>query len=289
MLKVKLDESVPDATLPIWRRDQYLEGDNGGTLALLDFSRRWTWPNAAAPVNGDGIGDVSEHGDASMVIGASGGSVSLAGGGLDFSDCSKGTQVELAASVSSTIWGGGSRDQFYMVVAYLKLPTLADWYAGGAVGALAKFTTSDYLTDADLIMLCMVNGGALQWRRQRAAAAADTTSITPAAGSYGALCQVAFWRTATTQTMRLKSASESTSYSNTTGVNNTQNFSAMRGRFGYTDCQFWSAGLPPATNPNARKFRLYRIIVEDLITSGRDPTTVLNADWARVAASGLFT
>ena len=140
-------------------------------------------------------------------------------------------------------------------------------------------------------MFAQQSGGSISVRRQTGAGAATTIDITPAGGDYGAFVQLAYWRTAAGQFVRLKSANGTVSGSAAAGSNNTENFSTLVPQIGPArGLKGADTGtVMSAANQNAAKYRIYRGFVENLVTSGRDAVTVLDADYARTVARAVFS
>jgi hypothetical protein len=285
MLIIRLDENFTDTSLPVLKRDKLLENDGGGVLWLADFSRDYTWSSAAAPGNGDVIGSLTEANPGAMRL-ANGGTVALAGNGLDFATAKKNTFVEIPATVLSTLWGGGARNQYFMACFYAKLPAQAGWNAAAGVLPMFQASPAAYTTQPDLLLVGQVSTPAISFRRQTAIGTNSGIDVALQSADFGSLAQVAYWRTASGAGARVKTAAGTRSGTGAVGVNNAANFSANVGQLGIGP-GFWTE--PLSGQANCVKFSMYRAFIEDLVTSGRDPATVLDADWSRVIEEGLFT
>lgn len=279
-----------DTTLPIAVRDALLTGANGGVLFLFDTAFGFSYPGGAlagraaagAPANGAVVADISEHANGSFVKAATQ-TVGYAGGGFDFST--------LAATVSAgntdnhvkapaAVWADIYANQEYMVVLYMRLPSLADWNANASILPFFASSAAGYSSEADPLTLDFQLAPNIQARRQTAVGAQTLLEISPAT-HYGRHAQVAFWRNAAGTGLRVKSAAGVSLSTAAAGAVNAANFSACQPRFGtvtpFTD-------FASASHRTCRNFRLYRGFIENLHTSTRDPVTALDADWERVQA-----
>lgn len=78
--------------------------------------------------------------------------------------------------------------------------------------------------------------------RQRDTNLADFLAITLAATDYGTFAQIAFWRNAAGQGLRLKTANNTQVTTAAVGADNAQNFSTPTGKFGMGR-SFWPMSL----------------------------------------------
>lgn len=288
MFAIKLTQACTDTTLPILERDQLLVGDNGGVRFLFDMAFPFSYAGGT-PVNGSPVKDVAEVSVDAQYIVQAGEALSFAGGGADLSALTKyGTRLEIPASVAANIWA--STNQYFLNALYVKLPTQANWNTSASLAAIQQWANTTYQAEADLLVIAeQAANSAVSFRRQKAAATADTLSITPNALDYGSVVQLAFWRDATGQYARLRSVNGTVLVSGAVSTNNTQDFSAFTGKvgnkslFGGADGAAFIAG-----QTNAWKMRFYRGFVENLETSGRSAAAVLDADYARTVARGVF-
>ena len=284
-LVLRLSNSFSDATLPVLRRDDLLVGDNSGVRFLFDLAQKFSWASLAAPTaDGQVVGDVAER--ANGVFNTPGSPLpTYAGGGLDFSPCTAtGHNVTVPAAVCADL----NASQYFLACLYMKLPSSANWNTNAAlVSLMANGLTSGYASGTDLLSIGQANGGTLSFRRQTNGATIDAINATPNAAHYGNVCQIAFWRNATEQRARLKNASATVlSSALASGSSNAASIAAVQPKLGLT-ASFTSVGA--SSYATARAMRLYRGFIENLATSGRDPMTVLDADWTRVAARGAFS
>lgn len=279
-------------TLPILYRDPILNGSNGGTLALLDLASKYTWPKQAAPVSGDSLKNLTESGQDGAVFLNGGQALSYAGRGFDFTAISdKPNGIMLPVSASANLWGAGSGLQYFAFMLYMKLPASGDWPIAGITPTTivsASTTANGYQSSADLLSINMSGAGGnktLTLNRQTGTGGANNQMVvTPAVGDFGTLAQLLFYRNASGQAFRLRTANGDKSATFSVQTANTQDFSALALRLGILTPFTTFAG-----NAAFQKLRMYRAWLENLATSGRDPVAVANADWARVIASGKFS
>ena len=306
----RLGYAVPAANYP--DIDDVTVADNDGVRTIFDLAFRKCYPGgpfAGRPAPGAGIeGAViydmtrtdSGDGDLSVaMVPENGSSLPWVGGGFDLSDTTAGETaggigVMGPAAALADIWNPApagavsvGETQHFLWVGYYKLPLTADWAATGAIRSIFSACTDigGYTAETDILNISMRAASPYQIdaRRQIAEATAEaTTIIQPNAADYGKLVQLAYWRNAAGSVFQIKSAAATTKSAATVHADNTQNFSALRPLWGH-----------PATfyaGPEGYSgLRVYRGWLENLARSGRDPETVLDADWARVAARGVFS
>jgi hypothetical protein len=177
-----------------------------------------------------------------------------------------------------------------MVAFYAKLPLKTEWNSIATLAAMFCSTTSaqGYATgEADLVCIAQATGYLLSARRQTAGATQTTTQITLADDAFGKIAQIAYWRNAAGVGLRCKTTATSQTVTGAAGVNNTTDFSAKQPRFGV--CESFNDLSGQSAHRDASNYRLYRGWIEDLTLSGRDPATVLDADWERVQARNVFS
>ena len=366
-----------DTSLPIFRRDTALRGDNNGVRCLLDAASTYCYPSQAAPTNGALLKDLSELSPDSAFRLGLGKTVGYSGGGFDFStyaNASGGTgfqpcYAEIPGTFASSIWGTGSgatatasisggsvsntvsvtaggsdyvagraqvlfiggggtgaagtaqvvngavvgitvtnggtgytsaptvvivpSPQYFFIIFYVKLPSLADWNATTQLFPMLQFANGSggYTGEADLITVGQAPSttpGQLTFRRQtNGLSAADAVSVTPLPGHYNNIVQIGVGRTATNQFMRVTGMNGvSVIGTAATGLPNTGNVSGKTGKFGV------GPGLTGPAATNAVRYKGYRIICENPIISGRLPDTVMNDDltvFAARVAQGVFS
>jgi len=284
MLKITLNQACTDTSLATLQRDQLLFGANGGVLSLFDIANSYCYDQTTAVANAKAVNNINESGNNGSLVIPSGQTVTIGGNGVVFDAVTaSNVYVKGNAAAASNLWGAGAGSQYFLYCMYVRLPTLANWNSSGILEAMMQFAadTASYQTVADLLLIAEVSGGLLSFRRQKAAASTDNLTITPVSGDYGTVVQLAFWRNASGQTARLKSANGTISATAAVSTANTQDFSACTQKMGHVGTFVGSA--------NAVKWRFYRSFIENLVTSGRDPATVLDADYARTVARGVFS
>jgi hypothetical protein len=289
-----------DTSKAIARRDALLSDANGGVPFLFDTGFAWSFPGGAysgraapaAPAAGATVYDMTERVNGSFQKAAAQ-TVGYNGGGFDFSTMTATTNgngnacyVQSDAAAWASIYAAAN--DYFMVVAYLRLPTAADWNV--ASGLLPVFDSSgvggNYVANADPVTIAFGSADAFTFRRQTALNAVDIIGVTPLAGHYGAVCQVAYWRNAAGVGARVKGVAGVASAAGAVGVNNAVDFSGTTPKWGVTP-NWWDFSVAGAQT--TRNFRLYRGWLEDLSASGRDPTTVLDADYTRVVNRAVFS
>ena len=284
MLKITLNQACTDTSLATLQRDQLLFGANGGVLSLFDIANSYCYDQTTAVANAKAVNNINESGNNGSLVINSGQTLTVAGNGFNFAALTSGsTYVKGTAAAAASIWGTGSSDQYFLYCMYIKLPLLSDWNSSGSLHAMMQFAadTGSYQTVADLLLIAESSGGIISFRRQKAAASTDNLTITPVSGDYGTVVQLAFWRNASGQTARLKSANGTIAATAAVSTAKTQDFSACTQKVGHVGTFAGSA--------NAVKWRFYRSFIENLVTSGRDPATVLDADYTRTIARGVFS
>lgn len=284
MLKITLNHACTDTALATLQRDQLLFGANNGVLELFDIANSYCYDQTTAIATGKAVNNINESGNNGSVIIASGQALSLSGNGVVYDALTaSGSYINGNAAGPSNIWNGGAGDQYFMFCMYCKLPTAANWNTGSAV-AMMQFAanTGNYQNTPDLLLISQdATSNRLSFRRQKAASTIDSLYVIPTVSDYGSFVQLAFWRNASGQFARLKSANGTVISSSAVSTNNTQDFSATTQKVGYSGTLVGSA--------NSVKWRYYRSFLENLTTSGRDPTTVLDADYTRTIARGVFS
>lgn len=290
MLVLMTDGICTDTSLPILQHDSLLEGANGGVPWLFDLASTYGYPAQANPANGQLVQNMNASGNNASVILQAGNTVNYLGHGFDFTGVTEiGNYVSGPVAAPASIWG--SANQYFIVCLYWKLPTSGNWNTAAAIHEIFKFAVTTYLSGAELVLMAEQDDGAITFRRQTAAATVTTLDVMPNALDYGSFAQIAFWRTASGQFARIKSANGTVTQSTTSGSNNTQNFSSLipqvgvaRGFKGAADGATMSAA-----QQNAAKYRVYRGWIENSVVSGRDPLTVLDQDYTRTVNRGVYS
>lgn len=294
-----------------WRDALLKDVPNDGVRFLFDAAFPWCYPGgdpvgrpaAGNPADGAVIRDMTEHANGSFDqrVSSGGALASYAGGGFDFTGSERpidggGTTVSakgviMPASVLADIFTAYSgASQRYLISMYVKLATKANMDNTQA-GIVTIASDDAYNTSPSLVNLGFRLGatevGKLQARRQTSAGGVETSMIVQAHDDdFGTVCQLAVWRNAAGQGLLLRSLTSGQPAKTATaaaGTNNTQDFSAKNFAMGRTGAFSSNAGNM------FTGFRLYRGFIENLARSGRDPLTVLNADYERVKARGAFS
>jgi hypothetical protein len=277
------------------RRDALLSGaaNNGGRF-LFDLDSEMCWPSQAAPSNGNSIIDVAEVANGSIVF--PGGTVSFAGNGFDFTSMSLASTndagVLVPASVLNDIWTTYSGvSQRYTIIAWVKLPSLANWNAAASILSIAG--DKAFNAAASLVTLNQQSGGSLSARRQTASGTAESAQLSSAdltaISAYGNVCQVTIWRDGLNQGIRVKTATGERSALLAVGSNNTQNFSGNAFYFGRPNAFGGSLTGSPSTLTALSGFRVYRGYIENQARTGRAPLDVANLDWTLTTGRTVFS
>lgn len=288
MLLLKIDGEFSDPSLPVIVRDPLLMGDNTGVRCLFDLAFPYSY-QGGIPTQDSLIRDIAGQNDCKFNLPA-GQSVGFVGNGFDFSTLTADTHPRDNCNIEAPtgVWSTISVAQEFLVCFYLKLPTDADWNTDPNLFPFFLGSEQGYQLEADPITIAQAGSAGTKvvtFRRQTALNAQVNTQVN-AVGHFGKFTQVAYWRTSSGVSARLKSIDATTITNTPAGPANTLDFSGCRGLFGV---------VPPftlfsiANHRTARNFKLYRGFIEDLSLSGRDPTTVLDADFARVVARDVFS
>lgn len=286
-LVLKIPTTSTASGLSALRRDALLDGDNSGVRFAFDLAFPWCYAGGA-PANGALVKDTAEISSGSVVL-ASGQTINAAGGGFDFSAITAAlSYLAVPAAAAADIYSQTGGNQYFLATAYVKLPAQADWDATGSIAPFFTWGTgaNDYSSAATLCVMAQMTGGVLSGRRQTAIGAASQLSLTVPVADYGQVAQIAIWRNATEFAIRLKTALNTTKVTAASGAANSADFSATVGKFGIGQ-GFAHNTISGSTT--YQKWRLYRGWVENLVRSGRDPETVLNADWSRTVSRGVYS
>lgn len=268
------------------RRDPLLDDDNGGVKFMFDTAFPYCMP-AAAPVDAQVIKDAAEVGNGSFQLGA-GQTLSYSGGGIDFTGltldpaCIRGPVGSLAS-----IWAAAN--QYFMVVGWDKFPASGDFNTDGVITPhFCASGSAGYQNGAELVCIAQQNTPRFDARRQTdGGATVAVMGITALTSIYGTLIQWSFWRNASGCGFRIRNAAGTQITTAAVGSNNTGNFSALQPQWGVPEAL--NDLSTKAAHRLAAKRRLYRGWVEDLSLSGRDPLTVLDADYAFVTGRSVFS
>ncbi|WP_447885020.1 hypothetical protein [Serratia fonticola] len=282
-----------DPALKVAVRDPILRDvPNNGVRFIADLGFGLSYPGGpiegrpapANPNNGQTVFDVAELNNGSAVI-AGGQTITYAGGGFDYSlITAQNNFLGIPATVAADIFAAfGGASQRFMVVAYFKLPAKADWNGAAAIAPMLSWASGNAsAANPDLVT---IGQNVTQYRlsaiRQTAGSTLIETNIAMNEADFGVLGQVTYWRNAAGIGLSLRTVRARTTTAGVVGADNTGNFSAQVGKLGIGN-SYWSPLTPESKN--AVKFRAYRVVVENLARSGRDPLTVAEEDWVRVQA-----
>lgn len=276
-----------DTTLPFAERDQLLYGVVDGSVRLFDLAKSYSFPAQAAPVDGSLIRDLARNGSTSIVDIPSGETLAFSGGGIDFTGND--------AVPTGVIVPGGIADivpaQEFLGCMYVKLPLAADWptaasvfqvIAGGSVADQGAPSAGKHLFTINMVTQDTSPTRPRIWLRRQTSVGQnfDALYFSNTEIPLGELCQIAVWRKAGVFYGRIKGASVSVVKSVSAAANNTADLTGHSVIMGRTS-------ISAAAHPS--KHKLYRGFIENLASSGRDPVTVLDADWARTVARGVFS
>jgi hypothetical protein len=272
--------------------DNYCRGLDSGEAFLWDGAHPDGFPLQSDPANGSLIFNL-------LGDGADGDVVLTGSSTLDFAQ--QGFKVETAiaagevpvgvrapASILSNIWGAGAGLQHFLMFGYVRLPTAAQWptQAGSVNGFVSPVTINPgvtYGTDPfpGLLAFDVTGGGARQVsfrRRLDSGSTFDTLAISAGIPTDGPIAQIAGWRNASGRGLRIKTQSIELIATGAAGAASTFDFSARQMVWGV------AGGLAQTSPAHTPAWRIYRGGIENLEASGRDPVTVLDADWQRFAS-----
>lgn len=279
--------AITDLSIPPLLRDSLLAGANSGIRFLFDLANAYSW-TPGTPVQGKAVKDMAEI-SADGLINTTGGTLANSGNGIDFTGSSARACLSAPASVLADLWA----DQEYILCGYWKLPVIGN-FPGAGGGQNTTMLTAEagnsehYGTSAEIVMAAWDMGavGRLKFTRPIAVSTTGAEQINADMTSHaGLLTQIAMWRTATAWNCRLKSSAGTTlGTQNTTNVKSTGNFSAKELHWGMSG----SFGVQ-VTNSARTGLRLYRGFVENTKRSGRPPLTVLDDDYTRTVARGVYS
>lgn len=290
VLTIRVPGTFAAQGLETLRRDQLLAGDNDGVRFLFDHGRTFSWPQQTAPVNGDPVYDLAERGASGSWQIPDGQVLNwLPNGAVDFAGFNSNTPATLAipAAVAADLWA----DQQFLVAAYMRLPTTANWFVPTSGAGYRPYVTwangeSGFPAETDIVSVML--GATNQERRlhasrQLSGGATTTTLWIVVPDTYhGLVGQLAYWRTGQGAGFRLRTSAGTVLATGEAGTPNTTDFSAKTGHFGVTGWWNNGGGTGPQL-PSMQDIALYRGFVENLARSARDPVAVLDGDWERHA------
>jgi hypothetical protein len=270
----------PDNELPILQRDAVIAP---GVLWCVDLARSYSWLGGN-PTNGADVRDLT-YNAANSTANFATGTPTLSGGGFDL------TGSDLRINVPTAAFGSLFTNQEFLICIYVKLPVAGDWYSGSNPKGWISFASASHIASVpDLVNLAAytsIGSPVLTAFRQRAVGTYNGPSIIGATVTpfQGTVTQFACWRNAAgVFTARWKNATNTASSADTVNIaDNSADFSTNYGSFGVTP------SATTALDTGGKKSRIYRAWIEDLSISGRNPEVVLDADWTRTAARGVFS
>lgn len=274
-------------------RDALLDGANDGVVSLIDLGRSYSFRRQGPPKQGDIVKNLTDRGDQYDAVWdvPAGQVLPFQGGGVHFQYATvKGNQLRVPSGFATQIKNSSPR--WYLTCLYVKLPTQAEWDTiGTSLAPLLVYADAadGFVSDPDLVMIAMGRAGSenrIRILRQTALNTMEERFIV-ATGLYGQVVQIAFWKyinpqagNAAIQYARVKSATLSpAAVGMTANTDNAADFSGKVAKLGISN-PFWNMAAGQFGR-SLCDFRLYRFFEEDLTVSGRDPTTVLDADFIR--------
>ncbi|WP_191301259.1 LamG-like jellyroll fold domain-containing protein [Deinococcus indicus] len=266
---MKLSGVTFSGTLPKLEKDIIIPAQ--GAVLLYDFGNTATWAGGN-PANGAAVGNLVRGVPGASVL-ASG--LTHVGGGFDWAaSASAGNSKAPTVNLGNVALGGKTKLLF---IAWLRVPNpLPNTFFAGAFGAAVQTAAH---ADNQFVLDVNNDGGGIRWttwdQNGNSAAAALASSALTAGGVY----QTAWLFDATSGAWRL--------YLN--GAVNTSGTLAA----GATSLHATTKPIGLGSwngDPGAQAYykgRIYRAYIEDLAASGRDPLSVVQADWA--ANNGRFS
>jgi hypothetical protein len=277
-LILQLGGSFTDPTLPSLQRDEVIVN---GTAFCIDLARSYCW-DGSDPEDADPVPDLTLEGR-DAVVQIDGGTPTYAGGGFDWEGATDANAafIKVPTSVYAALWGGAQK---ILTCLYMKVPTFANWEASGVSKTFYDSSGNSNFTAAPALhAFAMSNFGIQAFRKVTATYNGLGVAHANLSNFYGTVTQLAIWWDGDLVSFRIKNALDSRTASISTSTANATDYSATYGTVGIPE----SASLRPAGN--RQRFRTYRMFIEDLETSDRDPVTVLDADWTRTAGRAVFS
>lgn len=292
MYIIQSNVSTNDVTKPFLHRDELIKDDNNGVKLLFDFGFGWSYPAGNLPrpliknpINGSLVRDMSNVKHDGVVDLPSGLGITMTHDGHSIVK-NKGTQYNYSVVNAPNVLSSFTGSTEYIVCAYVKIASLADWNAVGST--LASFISAadygkTYLDGSELVLINTTakdaggTTGGIGARFQTAIGSIVALAVTLPAGMglyNDDLVQIAAWVSNGKCNLRIKSnlfeqtASAVYAGNSATVSANSIGFETGKGRFG-------GVSVP---------HKLYRGFVENLDISGRDPIEVIDADFARSVA-----
>ncbi|MBB95572.1 MAG: hypothetical protein CML68_13405 [Rhodobacteraceae bacterium] len=264
-------------------QDALLADANDGVKALFHIGWKGCYSGGTTVPADAAVSNMADPDNPLAVrIGTSGGSPLIADDGLDWRNASVSeTYLEFPATVAAAI---DSFSQQFLVCSYFRLPTEADWAENADTSnTILNFCDSaSYLTEEDIVAFRLVMAGGttptIICNRQTSIGNNNgNLSIQVPDDAYGAVSQLSYWRDGTNEYFSIQTPSGRVTDSQAAGSDNSETISDLLMKIGILGT--W--GTHSTQDEETRKFRVYRGFVEIPATSGRDPLTVINADWVR--------
>lgn len=279
-------------------RDRYVANSrNDGVRYLMDAGFGYSYPGGpsegrppgANPVNGQPIYDVADRGANGTVSVDAAGRILYAGKGFDFSPVAGINTINNfvgspAAAVTDIVTPYEGKVQRFSVVMFLKTPAVGDWNASAtsihtmmqsANGAHAYNDAPDLLT----LRQSTSTSKSLTFSRQTDLNVIASLGLALTDDDRGVFTMLAYWRNDEGTGIMLRNAGRRTILTGPVGADNVQVLTGTSLKFGPTG----SFGNPGNGGAGA-KWRLYRVAVENLARSQRDPVAAFDADWTKVMA-----
>lgn len=259
-------------------RDPLLRGANGGALFGFDTAFSWSYDPTTPPANAKQVRDLAEIGNGDLSI-REGQALGYAGGGLDFTGATHdGVVLRGPAGALADL----QDHQEFAWLAWMKLPTEANWNAGSTIAPI--FTTAgpnSYTAGPDLLTLAQTSAKALTARRQtNGGATTANLEIGTLAAFYGQVTQILFARTASETLLQMRTAGSTVTVTGPAGALNTGNLSALRPQWGVVEgLNNLVDGSSSLQHRAATAYRLYRGYLENFHVSGRNPLDLADLDW----------
>lgn len=284
-LRYRTLRAVTDLSIPVLKRDNLLTTDiNGGVRFLMDLYNAYCYNADTAPSNGKTFKDMANV-SADGTINVTGGSLSHAGNGIDFTAVTSRGCLSMPASVSANLWD----DQEFVICAYYKLPAVPAVVGGSASTTLitSQAANGDHYGASPELVMSNFNTATLGRIAVNRITALNTTETRQLdfTTHAGLVTQLGVYRTASGWGARLKSSAGTTLGTGTSpNAKNTLDFSAKGIHFG-------PSGAFGIKDPYAAKtdLRLFRAWVENLHISLRDPIAVLDQDYSETIARNVYS
>ena len=292
---IKTAATNPATHPPLARITHHPVLDQDGTRFWIDGAHPGCVPAAGDPPNGQYLTDLSISATQPQWLVGAGNPVAYSGNGWDFAGVTAPfvSGLVLPAAPMADIWGNGAVAQYWGVVLYVRLQSVAAWHSLPEVlpyvhhnGGGTDYTTPGLATigsrtvggDRQIAFLRGVGGGVV-----------NISALTMPAASGGKFAQLAIWRDAEGLHHRVMYDDGADGVpvgpAVVTGLGNSAyNFSAQTGRLGVFP-------LYATLEASATAWKLYAYGIENLRTSGRDFAAVLDDDWRwrlRLKRAGVY-